>query len=231
METTTLHPEYTFKITQSIGTNRNLLQNLKRYFHVTKSIKNENTFFCDINKFLPKMAKIFSVYEKQKTEIDQLNERITSLEGQFEITFNEKEILEQDLLELQEYNRTHEQEISEKERIINEQFENTQAQQEIFKKYSRIYITLAIPNRYYILKYFHDTQNNLAIKMVYEHLLEIPEIMQKYPHLSRTTVSKYLKTLAELGFLEKIMVGLYKISPLGTEYYKSSLLSADQLTN
>lgn len=222
METVNQPTKFTYKITQTIAVNEQLLRKLNQYFKIHESKKGINIFFSDINSFFPKMVKIFAEYELQKKKIKELENENSDFQDLASEDFNEKERLQNELTQILTNNEKREQKNLEKEEFIEKQFEKTKEQQAVFEKYSRIYLSLAIPIRFAILEYFHTTKNNLASQMVYKYLLKNLEVMKLYPKLSKVVVGNHLKKLADLGFINRIQQGLYSVTQKGSSYFLES---------
>ena len=123
--------------------------------------------------------------------------------------------------ELREYQKIEEEMITQK-KFIAEEYETSKDRHEIFKRYGRIYIKFAIPIRLAILEYLYESNNNLTSNMIINYLTSNPEIEICYPDLNRQNVYSSLKKLRELGYIDRIDVGLYHISKMGKEYYLES---------
>ena len=63
--------------------------------------------------------------------------------------------------------------------------------------------------------------------MIIKKLTANPEMKLYYPDLKRQNIYTSIKKLRELGYIDRIDLGLYHISKIGEKYYLESDLSHD----
>ena len=224
--------EPSYKITQIVTTAETDLKKLNKYFNVYKSKEKINSYYSQLSEIFPKLFKFFIEYEHKKTRIQELKTKINTLknektdaeiETESQLANIEEIMSDKDELvyEIREYQK-REQEMIAQKKFIAEEYETSKERHEIFERYGRIYIKFAIPIRFAILEYLYESKNNLTSNMIIKYLTSNPEIKINYPDINRQNIYSSIKKLRELGYIDRIDIGLYHISKMGQKYYLES---------
>ncbi len=224
--------EPSYKITQIVTTAENDLKKLNKYLNVYKSKEKKNSYYSQLSEIFPKLFKFFTEFEHKKTRIQELKTKINALKNaktnaeietesqlaNIEETMSDKDEL---VYEIREYQKREEEMIAQK-KFIAEEYEISKERHDIFERYGRIYIKFAIPIRFAILEYLYESKNNLTSNMIIKYLTSNPEIKINYPDINRQNIYSSIKKLRELGYIDRIDIGLYHISKMGQKYYLES---------